>query len=384
MTTFDLIVIGAGPAGSAAGVTAARLGLRVALVDKAAFPREKLCGGGFTGRSRRHLREVFGRDVAEDLFLPLHRMRLVADGAPLGDLTDAPPIWMTMRRAFDAMLVDAAQAAGCVLEAPARIAALDLLTGRVDLSDGRSLSAPVLLGADGANSTVARAIFGQAFDPARIGFGLEVEAPRAAPPAPDDPVEIDLAAAAWGYGWAFPKPGSITIGVGGLHARNPDLRDSLARYLARHGISGEPRCRGAFLPFGDFRAVPGRGRALLAGDAAGLVDPITGEGIAWAMKSGQLAAQAVAQALSAQAPDRALAIYARSLAPIHSELRRARALRALVYQPRLQPAFLRLLAREPGLQRRYLALLAGDLDYADLGWRAVPRLAMKVVRRARG
>jgi geranylgeranyl reductase family protein len=377
----DLIILGSGPAGAAAGVTAARAGLRVALVDRAAFPRDKLCGGGFTGRSRRHLVEIFGRDVEGDLFLPCRRMRLVADGVPLGEHPQAPAIWMTMRRDFDAMLHAEAARAGCEVFAPARIAELDPQAARVVLEGGPTLTAPLILGADGANSALARALFGRAYDPARIGFGLEVEVPRAAPD-PGDAVEIDLAAAAWGYGWAFPKPGSMTIGVGGLQARNPDMRAHLDRYLARHGGGATPRCKGAFLPFGAFRPVPGQGRALLAGDAAGLVDPITGEGIAWAMKSGQLAAQASAKALAAGAPDRALALYTRALRPIHAELRRARTLRAMIYQPRLQPAFLRLLHREPGLQRRYLALLAGDLDYADLGWRAAPKLAARVLARA--
>jgi flavin-dependent dehydrogenase len=122
---------------------------------------------------------------------------------------------------------------------------------------------------------------------------------------------------------------------------------------------------------------------LLAGDAAGLVDPITGEGIAWAMKSGQLAALAVAEARAAGRPDDALRRYARSLRPVQAELRRARALRALFYQPRLQPAFLRLLSREPSLQRRYLALLSGELDYADLGWRSLPQLALRILSRER-
>ena len=379
--THDLIIIGSGPAGSAAGVTAARAGLRVALVDRAAFPRDKLCGGGFTGRSRRHLQQTFGIDIATT-FPACRRMRLMADGAVLGEQDDAPPIWMTMRRELDAMLHAAAVAAGCQVHAPARLAAIDATSGTVTLAGGPVLQAPLLLGADGANSAVARALFGRAYDPARIGFGLEVELPRPGP-APQDAVEIDLAAAAWGYGWAFPKAASLTLGVGGLQARNPDLRARLDRYLGRHGAAGAPRCKGAFLPFGDFRKVPGRGRALLAGDAAGLVDPITGEGIAWAMKSGQLAADAARLALAQGRPDRALPLYTAALKPVHAELRRARALRAILYQPRLQPALLRLLGRDQGLQRRYFALLAGELDYADLGWRAVPRLAARLLSPSR-
>lgn len=379
--THDLIVIGAGPAGSAAARTAAQAGLRVALVDKAAFPRDKLCGGGITGRSRRYLREIFDLDMDSAIFRVCSHVRLTHAGRVLADLSDAPPIWMTMRRDFDALLVEAARAAGCEVIAGGRIAALSLEAGEVRLADGKTLRAPILLGCDGANSAVARALYGRAHDPARIGFGLEAELPRG--PGPDA-IEIDLAGAAWGYGWAFPKDRSLTVGVGGVHARNADLRSRFDAFARRQGADpGAVRCKGAFLPFGEVRRMPGRGRALLAGDAAGLVDPITGEGIAWALKSGHLAARAVAEAQAACRPDEALRRYARSLRPVHAELRRARALRALFYQPQLQPGFLRLLSREPGLQRRYLALLSGDLDYADLGWRAVPQLALRLLTRAR-
>ena len=383
--THDLIVIGAGPAGSAAGITAARAGLRVALIDRATFPRDKLCGGGFTGRSRRHLREIFACDVTGDLFRACTSVRLMARGEALADLPDAPPIWMTMRRDLDAMLLAAACDAGCESLTGQRVADLSPDAGTVQLEDGTHLCAPVVLGADGANSRVAKALFGRAYDPARIGFGLEVDVPLDGAWQAAGVVEIDLAAAAWGYGWAFPKAASVTIGVGGVHARNPAMRDLLDAYLARHGVDpAQVQCKGAFLPFGEVRRVPGRGRVLLAGDAAGLVDPITGEGIAWAMKSGQLAAQAVVAARATGMPDRALGHYVRALRPVQAELRRARVLRGLVYHPRLQPAFLRLLAREPGLQRRYLSLLSGDLDYGDLGWRALPRLALRALARTRG
>ncbi len=120
--THDLIVIGGGPAGSAAGLTAARAGLRVALVDKAQFPRDKLCGGGITGRGRRHLREVFALDVERPEFLRCDRIRLTAGGQTLADVAEAPPLWMTQRRDLDALLLGAAATAGCTLFTGQRIA----------------------------------------------------------------------------------------------------------------------------------------------------------------------------------------------------------------------------------------------------------------------
>ncbi|QLQ19924.1 MAG: hypothetical protein HZT43_16740 [Exiguobacterium profundum] len=97
---------------------------------------------------------------------------------------------------------------------------MELPSVAMTLEDGTALSARALIGADGVNSAVAKALFGRAFDPAGIGFALETEVPG--PPAAA--AELDLAAAAWGYGWAFPKAGGTTVGVGGVAGRNPDLR----------------------------------------------------------------------------------------------------------------------------------------------------------------
>jgi menaquinone-9 beta-reductase len=372
MTAFDLIVIGAGPAGAAAAKTACDLGLSVALIDKAAFPRDKLCGGGVTLRAANALHSIFGL-APGPAALSTRDVRLVAGPHVLGEQQGLPPFDMVMRRSFDAMLVQAALAAGAVGFCPARIATLDLEGPSVTLQDGRVLRAKALIGADGANSVVAKALHGRAYDPALIGFGMEIEFPLPEGHTPDPVVEIDFTAAVWGYGWAFPKVGGLTLGVGGRLSRNADLRASLAAYAARRGLdpTGLP-CKGAFLPFGDARPQPGRGAVMLAGDAAGLVDPVTGEGIGWALHSGDLAARAVAETLAA--PGQAFAAYARALAPVQAELRRARFIAKLVYHPRLAPRFLRHLQRTPRLQRRFLSLVGGEMDYADIGLSSLGRV----------
>ncbi|SLN66456.1 Putative oxidoreductase/MT0587 [Pseudooceanicola marinus] len=371
--TFDVIVLGAGPAGAAAAMTACRQGLTVALVDKACFPRAKLCGGGVTGRSARYFEEIFGTPLPPELIDTKTAVEFHAEDRPLGALPQIPPMHLTMRWHFDADLVARVLAAGATDLTGCRVAEIDTTTPALTLSDGRRLTARVLIGADGVNSPVARALFGRAYDPARIGFGLEVEAP--APPGnADRPLRIDFGAAQWGYGWDFPKSGSSTIGIGGVLSRNGDMKGAMAAYLDLLGQDPTQPVKGHHLPFGDFRRRPGRGAVLLAGDAAGLVDPITGEGIAYALKSGQLAAQAAARALAEDAPATALRRYRATLRPIHRAIRQARAIRLLLFAPLFRPAFLAAFRRSGHLRHLYMRLLAGEIEYPDLARATLRRL----------
>ncbi|MCC6007196.1 MAG: FAD-dependent oxidoreductase [Rhodobacteraceae bacterium] len=405
---FDLVVIGAGPAGSAAAREARRLGLSVALIDRARFPRDKLCGGGVTGRAAGALRDIFEADIADGPFVSHDRLEMVENGRPLARLRAATPIHMTMRCALDAWLLEMAQAAGAVLVDGDKAVALEpqAVGGPlVRLASGRVLQGRVVVGADGVNSLVARTLFGRAFDPSRIGFAMEVEVEAAPPPADkgsgsgsggrpaDDsrrrssgpwggqgasPVVIDFAAAAEGYGWVFPKPHGRSIGVGGVARSTPDMRAALHAFLAVQGLDpGCGRVKGAFLPFGDARNRPGRDAVLLCGDAAGLVDPITGEGIAHALRSGQIAARAAARALAEGAPGRAALHHRAGLRPILRSIAQARRWRAVVFWPPARPLFRRLVGGVEAVPRRYMELLGGSIDYDD-----IPRLmAARALRR---
>lgn len=367
---FDLIVIGSGPAGSAAAKVAAQAGLRVALLDRAAFPRDKLCGGAVSGRCAQLLETIFEQPVTPSLFRTVTRLRLSHDSVPLGLIRNAPPLHMTMRRDFDAVLHRHAAAAGAVIHAPVRIARIDPEGPRVTLDDGRVLEAALMIGADGCNSATARALFGRPFDPADISFALEVELPRHKDAFRT--VEIDLAAANWGYGWIFPKNDSITVGVGGMHQRNPDMKAHLRTYLERYVSPAEADaamqgCKGAFLPAGVYRKVPGAGQVLLAGDAAGLVDPVSGEGIAWALRSGQLAGEVCVAALQAGAPGTALRLYGKELAYVQREIDRARIIQKMLFFSPRSAQVVRNLVRKTSVQRAFLRILSGERDYQDIG-----------------
>lgn len=383
MDRFDVIVIGAGPAGAAAAYVAAQAGLRVALIDRKTFPRDKLCGGLITGRARRHYAEIFGHDMP---FEPQDRKTTVDfryRGQPVGIIEDAPVLCATMRWDMDAMLCAHAMGAGAQDFTGRTVEEINRDARTVTLKGGAVLGYGVLIGADGVNSQVARALFGQPFDRARIGFGLEIEA-VGAQIDPAAPVRIDLGAAQWGYGWVFPKRCSTTVGVGGLLDKNPEMKRAMSAYCDMLGIDAAVASfKGQFLPFGDFRTVPGQGAVLLAGDAAGLVDPITGEGIGYAMQSGQLAAKAALAALSAGQAETALTRYRHALRPVHRALRMARLIRPVIFLPALEPGFARAFQRSSTLRRDYLRLMAGEVEYEQILARLVlrlPRLGLMALR----
>lgn len=375
----DVIVIGAGPAGAAAALTAARTGLSVALIDRRSFPRDKLCGGGLTGRCIAAAERLLGHPLPDSLAERRGSFEFRAHGAPLGRVEGVPPIHLTTRREFDAYLQRSAIAAGAEDWSGRKPTAIDPARCRVTLEDGEALEGRLIVGADGVASSTARALFGRAYDPARVGFAMEVEAPPE-PGAPDW-VRIDFGAAEWGYGWQFPKSESATIGVGGLHARNPQMRAALERYLQDLGVDpAAQRVKGAFLPFGAFRRVPGRGRVLLAGDAAGLVDPVTGEGLAHAIDSGRMAAEAAAAALADGRAEAALPLYRDSLRPIHRALRYARALRLVIYASPLRAGFIRAFRTSRTLRDEYLRMLGGEREYDEIAAALLRRLPRHLAR----
>ncbi len=157
-------------------------------------------------------------------------------------------------------------------------------------------------------------------------------------------------------------------------AANADMKAAMGDYLEKLG-QGCPKStyKGHFIPFGAFRKQPGQGPVLLAGDAAGLVDPITGEGIAFAMKSGQLAALAAAQSLAASQPEKALTIYRKALKPLHRSLRWANRLRPLLFHPSFERLFRTAFRNSHSMKRAYMELLDGERDYPELIWTLLKR-----------
>ena len=362
--SFDAVVAGAGPSGSSAAATLAASGMRVALVDKARFPRDKLCGGLLSERSVTSIRRVFG--VATIPIEVTSNTASVFDrGRRLVRVAHDTPVHFTSRRNFDASLVELAVANGATLLEGAGIRSFEVRTNVVELDNGRTLSAPFVVGADGAGSRV-RKLLGTSMDRDGFAVGLEAEVPQSAVAREISDPEIYFGLVEWGYAWIFPKQATLTVGIGGLASRNEDMRKRFAEFatLALGRVPTQRLC-GSPIPFGNYLRQPGRGSTLLVGDAAGLVEPLTGEGIAFAVDSGCRAAEAIMEASRLRSPQRACALYRTGYREIVRSFRDIRLLRHLVFSRATRDLFLRALQGNEQMVRKHLDVLAGDASYRD-------------------
>jgi geranylgeranyl reductase family protein len=289
-TPYDVIIVGAGPGGATAAYYLGEAGQHVLVLEKETLPRYKPCGGGLSAAMLAKwfpfsFDPVF-ENQPEEITYTFWKWRFtqpVADGS----------MRMVRRDEFDAYLLGHARAevrTGMAVR-NAREAA-DGVT--VETADGSVFHARYLIGADGANSVIARAM--RPHRSRQPYPALEAEVPV----APE--ILQRFAKGPWfivgrvnyGYLWIFPKSDHLSVGIAAKRPKAGELQDKLKKVMAEYGISLDgARLRGHLIPFYTHPEPVATGRTLLVGDAAGLVDPMTGEGIRLAIKSGYLAARAI-------------------------------------------------------------------------------------------
>ena len=296
---WDVAVIGAGPAGLSAALAAAGAGARTVVVERAAHPRYKTCGGGLIGASLAAAGgqvQVPARDTVHTVTATLNGRRRFTRRDPV------PLLAMVSREEFDDALRQAATAAGVTLRQRAPVRGIGQRGGQAwaRLADGTELRAPVLIGADGSAGVTARHA-GVRFQQTDLGLELEIPVPATVAGQWRGRLLLDWGPIPGSYGWVFPKGDRLTLGVIAARGYGERTRQYLRDFATRLGLAHYPaerdsghltRCRADGSPL---RA----GRVLVAGDAAGLLEPWTREGISFALRSGAMAGAAAAEAAAA-------------------------------------------------------------------------------------
>jgi geranylgeranyl reductase family protein len=293
VSSFDVAIVGGGPAGSTAAYRLAGAGAHVLVVDTAAFPRDKPCGGGVTGRAVRLLPFSI-EPVVEHVVDRLDcRLRY---GPRFERRSSKPLALMTQRRRLDHFLLQKAAEAGADVRDGVKVA--DVHAGGLTVN-GEEVGARIVIGADGCNGRAARALeLGGA-----IVHGVALEANVPYEPRFAGTMVVEIAAVHGGYGWIFPKGDHLNVGVGGNASEAARLREHLRRLCDAHGIDPDAAqdTRGYRLPMRRPSSGLARGTTAVIGDAAGLVDPFSGDGMYEAFLSAELVATAALDVLAGRA-----------------------------------------------------------------------------------
>ncbi len=367
---YDAIVAGAGPAGSTAARLLSNRGASVLLLDKHNFPRDKPCGGGVTLRAA----SVQDVDLSPVVERTIYGARL---SLRLGESFDRafrePLTYMTQRSRLDAFLAERAVESGADFHDGEAVRSIDVDYGGPNGRPSPSVTVRAsvgtytgraLIGADGANGIVGRSAgLRTDFEEAvalegNVGFAAGI------PGNWEGYVGLDLGGLAGGYGWVFPKGEHLNVGVGAWKYAAFTLRPKLNDLCRRHGFDPGrlEELRGHYLPVRAPGTPIARGPVALVGDAAGLVDPLSGEGIHMAFASGQLAAAHGERYLAGETAD--LVAYERSVdRHLQPELNVSRQLQEIFH---FAPApYLALMRRSEKFWLLFCRLLRGEVTYLD-------------------
>ncbi|GAA0965313.1 geranylgeranyl reductase family protein [Actinocorallia libanotica] len=377
---WDVVVVGAGPAGAGAARVAAETGCRVLLLERFAIPRYKACGGGLIGFSQAALPDgvpITVHDEIDSITFGQSGRRLRTFRSRKGPLCK-----MVFRDELDAALTEAAADAGAMVRDGTALKVVREEDGLVSAwtDTGELVRARSLVGADGSASRVARYV-GVSCE--QVDLALEIEAPVVPEVASEwrGRMLIDWGPLPGSFGWVFPKGDICTAGVVAARGQGAATRAYMDAFLDRYGLTREgavhdtghlTRCRHAHSPLA-------KGRVLVAGDAAGLCDPWSREGISFALRSGAWAGRAaaeIAEAGDAAVVRRVCSDYTQTvISVLGAEMAASRQLMNLLTKhPDL---FHTVLTRIPPVWHMAESYLTGEASIPALMRRPVARMALK-------
>jgi geranylgeranyl reductase family protein len=373
--THDLIVIGGGPAGSAAARRAVQLGSHTLLVEKQRFPRYKPCGGALSEHAMSCLdfeiprciqeRDIFGARVhfAGHAGQQRRRNRIAT---------------LVTRSRLDDYLLQEAREAGAEMRMGEKVVLVHENPTQVEVRTSDSIyQARAVIIAEGAHGKLKHAVR-RPDRPSEYGVCVVTEIEERNEVIErylHDAIELHFGIARGGYGWVFPHDGHYSVGVGGLAAALPDPKRTMRFFLQSRGFEGQHRLSVHVVPIGGVTRRVARSRILLAGDAAGFVDPFLGEGMAYAIRSGQLAAEVAHRYLVRRdEPSRVREYSSRCEREFGQNLRYSLVLSRLMH--RFPRVFFEILAGHDDALARFLEVAAAERTYKSyLAWllRRLPR-----------
>ncbi len=375
---WDAVVIGAGPAGSTAARRLGAGGASTLLLEKQRLPRYKACGGGVPART---LKLLDGLDISPVSEGHVDTIDVSRFGQHQFRKTSQRPLaWMVMRDRFDAFLTDLASQAGASVRDASPVQSIVVGDDCYELETPTgSIRARHILAADGATGPSARWLGVDSAPTRSAAYEVEVAAPHDALAHWHQAANVDVGYRPWGYGWVFPKEGRLSVGVVTAPKRGRSIRNQTDRYLSRLGLSDADviNVQGHPIRYRRSTSEPvADRRALLLGDAAGLADEFTAEGIAYAVHSANLAADSVLTAVDPAAD------YTRAVnRQIQPELNAARTISRLYYWCVTTWPWLALKTSKHVnyLWRAFFRVMRGDSTYAnELGRLPGARLAQSL------
>jgi geranylgeranyl reductase family protein len=381
-------IVGAGPAGSSAATFLARQGARVTLLERHRFPRDKICGDGCTPRTLWMLERLGVGELPDTEAAPVDSVFSVSPGGVVLEADIPPRLFggrscVIPRQVLDERLVRHAVRAGAELREGVRVEGLERDDTGIHLRcrGGESLRADVVLGCDGSPSVVRRALGAPDFPEREGAFAVRAYYEDVRLSHPRSLAFFWAEELLPAYGWIFPLPGGrANVGLGlredQLTASGRKLPELMERFCASPHVAAElagarrvGKVKGHHIPFGSFARHTLFDRALLLGDAAGFVNPLTGEGIEFALESGAFAAEAVAEAAAqGDFTTRGLGGYARRW---ESRFRAAfhlnRRVMNIFERPRMLDRVLRAAGRNARVRDELVDVISGEAT--RLSWR---------------